>query len=83
MGNSSSTNDIRVRIWHKFSKNIPRGWPQNGCLYFTVNQGTTIKGLLEEINRHRRPEYIIKSLHSITGYMYNESDIIRTSDFYV
>ena len=81
MGNEQTS--LKVQIWHKFSSEPPRGWPQNGCLFFTINTGSNINDLLREINTHRRPEYQIKCLLNIHGNPLHGTDIIRSSDFYV
>lgn len=83
MGNILTQEIIRIRIWHKFSKNPPRGWPENGCLYFSINSGSTINDLLDEINRHRRPKYNIKNLLNQTGTIIDNTSVITSLDFYV
>lgn len=81
MGNTQG--DLRISIWHTFSKEIPRGWPQNGCLYFSVQKGSTIRQLLTEINRHRRPQYHIQNLYTKEGQMIDQSTIIQGTEFYL
>jgi hypothetical protein len=84
MGNAPIAPEVqKVRIWHKFSKTIPRGWPEHGCLYFTVNRGSTIRDLLQQINRHRRPDYYIPTLYTIGQEDIPPTRVINTSDFYI
>jgi hypothetical protein len=89
MGNSiglgyfDSAHSLKVRVWHKFSKTIPHGWPENGCLFFTVNKGITIRELLEQINKHRRPEYHLRHLYKNNGDMYAMTDVVNSNDLYL
>jgi hypothetical protein len=87
MGNTLKTHpessNIKIKVWHKFSHTIPHGWPEEGCLFFTVNKGITIREFLYQINKHRRPEYHIKHLYKRDGNRYNHADILYTNDLYI
>lgn len=77
------SNHIHVKVWHKFSDPIPHGWPQGGCLFFTINEGTTIQKFIDQMNEHRRPEYHIRNLYKQDGSVYNGTDVIQTTDLYL
>lgn len=84
MGNLIGYSDIvEIRVWHKFSSEPPRGWPAHGCLFFKIKSGYTIQMLLDEINKHRRPQYHISQLRSFDGTDIDPSGVINKSDFYV
>lgn len=86
MGNILETNSsdvLKVRVWHTISKTIPHGWPENGCLFFSVNKGITIGEFIEQINNHRRPEYHIKHLYMQNGNIYKSSEILSNDDLYI
>jgi len=78
-----SSDVLKVRVWHTISKTVPHGWPENGCLFFTVNKGITIREFIEQINKHRRPEYHIKKLHTRNGGIYNPSEVLYRNDLYI
>ena len=79
----NSSNELRVKVWHKFSNSIPHGWPERGCLFFTVNKGITIGEFLDQINTHRRPKYHIRHLYKHNGEKYNSSEVLYTNDLYI
>lgn len=83
IGSYPPVNNLKIRVWHRFSKTIPNGWPEKGCLFFTVNRGITVRGLLEQINKHRRPEYHLHHLYKYNGSMYATSDVIQSVDLYL
>lgn len=84
MGNLVGFSDIiEIKVWHKFSSEPPRGWPMHGCLFFRIKSGYTIQMLLDEINKHRRPQYHITCLLTNEGIEIDSSHIINKSDFYV
>lgn len=83
LGSYDSDNSLKVRVWHKFSKTIPHGWPENGCLFFTVNKDITIRELLGQINKHRRPEYHLRHLYKNTGDAYAMFDVVTSNDLYI
>lgn len=83
MGNQVTGGYNEIKIWHKFSPQPPRGWPQNGCLYFKITNSYTINDLLREINKHRRPDYQIFKLFDQNGHQYSGTDLVRNSDLYV
>lgn len=78
-----STESLKIRIWHTISDIPPHGWPESGCLFFTVNKGMTVGQLIEQINKHRRPEYHIKRLYTRNGSIYNPSEVLYKNDLYV
>ena len=86
MGNlldTNSTNEIKVKVWHNSPKTIVHGWPEGGCLFFTVNKGITICEFIDQINKHRRPEHRIKHLYKHNGDIYDPNDVLRENDLYI
>lgn len=67
---------VKITITHKYADTPPRGWGNHTSLTFSTMTGSTFENILEQINKHRRPECKISFFFDETGKKINIKDTV-------